>query len=224
MTAALATPCTPGASGSRRAAAGAGAAPRAGRAVAEPIPVREWISVDHGQPARLLGFDQTLRLRRRRPARARPGDGLSALRWRCPTTRSSRATRTTYFLTRHLLFLAIAVVARAGRGAGADRSLGEARALDLRRRAAAARPRARPLHRQGRQRRAALDPAGLHELPAVGARQAGDRDVRRRLHGAAHGREGALLPRGRCRWRWRSPSSACCCSPSPTWAPSSSSR
>ncbi|MEP6740797.1 MAG: hypothetical protein ABJA61_10485, partial [Caldimonas sp.] len=33
---------------------------RAARAVAETIPVREWISVDHGQPARLLGFDRTL--------------------------------------------------------------------------------------------------------------------------------------------------------------------
>ena len=30
------------------------------RAVVEPIPVREWISVDRGQPARLLGFDRTL--------------------------------------------------------------------------------------------------------------------------------------------------------------------
>jgi len=29
-------------------------------AAAEAIPVREWISVDHGQPARLLGFDRTL--------------------------------------------------------------------------------------------------------------------------------------------------------------------
>ena len=27
---------------------------------AEAIPVREWISVDHGQPARLLGFDRAL--------------------------------------------------------------------------------------------------------------------------------------------------------------------
>ena len=27
---------------------------------ADAIPVREWISVDHGQPARLLGFDRTL--------------------------------------------------------------------------------------------------------------------------------------------------------------------
>ena len=27
---------------------------------AEAIPVREWISVDRGQPARLLGFDRTL--------------------------------------------------------------------------------------------------------------------------------------------------------------------
>jgi len=30
------------------------------RGAAEAIPVREWISVDHGQPARLLSFDRTL--------------------------------------------------------------------------------------------------------------------------------------------------------------------
>ena len=73
---------------------------------------------------------------------------------------------------------------RAGHGAGAGLVLGEALALDLRRRAAAARDRAGAVHRQGRQRRAPLDPARHHELPAVGAHQAGDRDVRRRLHGA----------------------------------------
>ena len=39
----------------RRKAARGGA-----RAPAEAIPVREWISVDAGQPARLLGFDRTL--------------------------------------------------------------------------------------------------------------------------------------------------------------------
>ena len=32
---------------------------RARQAVADAIPVREWISVDRGQPARLLGFDRT---------------------------------------------------------------------------------------------------------------------------------------------------------------------
>ncbi len=36
------------------------AAERGKRAVAEAIPVREWISVEHGQPARLLGFDRHL--------------------------------------------------------------------------------------------------------------------------------------------------------------------
>ena len=36
------------------------AAERGKRAVAEAIPVREWISVEHGQPARLLGFDRNL--------------------------------------------------------------------------------------------------------------------------------------------------------------------
>ena len=36
-----------------------GTAQRA-RSVAEPIPVREWISVDPGQPARLSSFDRTL--------------------------------------------------------------------------------------------------------------------------------------------------------------------
>ena len=46
-----------------------------------------------------------------------------------------------------------------------------------------------------RQRRSPLDSARLHDLPALGAVQAGDRDVRRGLHGAAHGREGELRPR-----------------------------
>ena len=62
--------------------------------------------------------------------------------------------------------------------------------------------------------------AGLHELPAVRAGQVRGAALRRRLHGAQDGREGALLPRraadGAWRWRW----SACCCWPSPTWAPS----
>jgi cell division protein FtsW len=42
------------------AAAPAKAPGRGRRAVAEAIPVREWISVDAGQPARLLGFDRAL--------------------------------------------------------------------------------------------------------------------------------------------------------------------
>ena len=46
----------PGAGG-----AAEGKAPRGRRAAAaEAIPVREWISVESGQPARLLGFDRTL--------------------------------------------------------------------------------------------------------------------------------------------------------------------
>ena len=35
-------------------------AARGRRVVPEAIPVREWISVDAGQPARLLGFDRAL--------------------------------------------------------------------------------------------------------------------------------------------------------------------
>ena len=52
-----------------------------------------------------------------------------------------------------------------------------------------------PVIGKGRQRRAALDPARGHELPAVRTRQADDRDVRRRLHGAQDGREGEVLRR-----------------------------
>jgi cell division protein FtsW len=89
---------------------GAGTAPRSGRAAAEPIPVREWISVDHGQPARLLGFDRTL---------VCIVVGLLALGLVMVYSASvampdnpkfARYTQT-YFLARHLLFLAIAASA-----------------------------------------------------------------------------------------------------------------
>ena len=131
------------------------------------MPVRDWISVDRGPPARVLGFDQALRLGRRRAARARPGDGLFGLgrAARQPEVRALHADLLPGRATS--LFMAIAVRRRAGRGPGAGRDLGEARALALRRRAAAAGGRAGPAHRQGRQRRAPLDPARLHELPAV---------------------------------------------------------
>jgi hypothetical protein len=73
---------------------------------------------------------------------------------------------------------------------------------------------------QGGQRCAALDRAGHHELPALGAGQVRRAAVRGRLHGAQDGGEGALLSRraahGRVPWPWW----ACCCWPSPTWAPS----
>jgi cell division protein FtsW len=59
-----------------------------------------------------------------------------------------------------------------------------------------------PARGQGGQRRAPLAGARAHELPALRAGQARRAAVRRRLHGAQDGREGALLPRraahGRC--------------------------
>ena len=123
-------------------------------------------------------------LGRRRAARARPGDGLQRL---------GRDARQPEVRALHADLLPVAPRRCSWRSPSSPRcvavqvpiAIWEKRlALDLRRRAAAAGRRARPVHRQGRQRRAPLDPAGHHELPAVRAGQAGDRDVRRRLHGA----------------------------------------
>jgi cell division protein FtsW len=86
-----------------------GTAQRA-RSVAEPIPVREWISVDPGQPARLSSFDRTLVC----VVVALLALGLvmvySASVAMPDNPKFARYTPT-YFLSRHLLFLAIAVVA-----------------------------------------------------------------------------------------------------------------
>jgi cell division protein FtsW len=86
------------------------AAGRGRREVVEPIPVREWISVDHGQPARLLGFDRTLVC----VVVALLALGLvmvySASVAMPDNPKFSRYTPT-YFLSRHALFLAIAVIA-----------------------------------------------------------------------------------------------------------------
>jgi cell division protein FtsW len=83
---------------------------RGRRAVAEAIPVREWISVDQGQPARLLGFDRTLVC----VVVALLALGLvmvySASVAMPDNPKFSRYTPT-YFLSRHALFMAIAVVA-----------------------------------------------------------------------------------------------------------------
>jgi cell division protein FtsW len=85
-------------------------AARGRRAAAEPIPVREWISVDHGQPARLLGFDRTLVC----VVVALLALGLvmvySASVAMPDNPKFSRYTPT-YFLSRHAMFMAIAVVA-----------------------------------------------------------------------------------------------------------------
>jgi cell division protein FtsW len=86
------------------------AAERGRRAVAEAIPVREWISVDHGQPARLLGFDRTLVC----VVVALLALGLvmvySASVAMPDNPKFSRYTPT-YFLSRHVMFMAIAVAA-----------------------------------------------------------------------------------------------------------------
>jgi cell division protein FtsW len=97
--------------GAARAKAPPAKAPstRARREVVEPIPVREWISVDHGQPARLLGFDRTLVC----VVVALLALGLvmvySASVAMPDNPKFSRYTPT-YFLSRHAMFMAIAVV------------------------------------------------------------------------------------------------------------------
>ena len=87
----------PGKGGSRR-----------GRAAAEAIPVREWISVERGQPARLLGFDRTLVC----VVVALLALGLvmvySASVALPDNPKFARYTPT-YFLSRHVMFMAIAV-------------------------------------------------------------------------------------------------------------------
>ena len=83
---------------------------RGGRAVAEAIPVREWISVERGQPARLLGFDRTLVC----VVVALLALGLvmvySASVALPDNPKFARYTPT-YFLSRHVMFVAIAVIA-----------------------------------------------------------------------------------------------------------------
>ena len=100
-----------GVAAKRRAADGPAAAPRARRApVVEAIPVREWISVERGQPARLLGFDRTLVC----IVVALLALGLvmvySASVAMPDNPKFARYTPT-YFLSRHILFMAIAVAA-----------------------------------------------------------------------------------------------------------------
>ncbi len=86
------------------------AAERGRRAVAEAIPVREWISIEPGQPARLLGFDRTLVA----IVVALLALGLvmvySASVAMPDNPKFARYTPT-YFLSRHLLFVAISVMA-----------------------------------------------------------------------------------------------------------------
>ncbi len=99
-----------GATAKRRAAEVPAAAPRSRRAPApEAIPVREWISVDAGQPARLLGFDRTLVC----VVVALLALGLvmvySASVAMPDNPKFARYTPT-YFLTRHLLFMGISVL------------------------------------------------------------------------------------------------------------------
>ena len=99
----------------RKAKAKSPAAPstsreRGRRAVAETIPVREWISVDRGQPARLSSFDRALV----GVVIALLALGLvmvySATVAMPDNPKFARYTPT-YFLFRHLLFVGIAVVA-----------------------------------------------------------------------------------------------------------------
>jgi cell division protein FtsW len=82
---------------------------RSRRAVVEAIPVREWISVDRGQPARLLSFDRTLVC----VVIALLALGLvmvySASVAMPDNPKFARYTPT-YFLMRHLLFLGLSVL------------------------------------------------------------------------------------------------------------------
>ena len=89
------------------------ARPQAGSgngAAAEAIPVREWISVERGQPARLLGFDRTLVW----VIVALLALGLvmvySASVAMPDNPKFARYTPT-YFLTRHAMFMALATIA-----------------------------------------------------------------------------------------------------------------
>ena len=90
-----------------KAAKGAG---RRGRAVAEAIPVREWISVERGQPARLLGFDRTLVC----VVVALLALGLVMVysaSVALPDNPKFARYAPAYFLSRHIMFMAIAFVA-----------------------------------------------------------------------------------------------------------------
>ncbi len=137
--------------------------------------------------SRMLGFDHALLWVTIALLGARPGDGLFGVD-RAARQPEVRALPRDHFLVRHLISVAIGDRRRGRRVPDSGVGLGEVRAVALRRRAAAAGRRADSARRQGRQRRAPLDPARHHELPAVRARQARDGDVRRQLHGAQDGR------------------------------------
>jgi cell division protein FtsW len=95
--------------GAARGTAAAGARGKRA-AAAEPIPVREWISVDPGQPARLLGFDRTLVCMIVALLALGMVMVYSASVALPDNPKFARYTPT-YFLNRHMLFMAIAIVA-----------------------------------------------------------------------------------------------------------------
>ncbi len=101
-----------------------------------------------------------------------------------------------------------------------DGDLGARGALALRRFAAAAGRGADPAHRHQRQRRAPLAADGLHALPAFRAGQARDDPLRRQLHGAQDGDQGALLPRRAADGHRGGGGRHAGDGASPTWAPS----
>ena len=149
-----------GASASRAARAGKAGARRGrgSRAVAEAIPVREWISVDRGQPARLLGFDRTLVC----VVVALLALGLVMVysaSVALPDNPKFARYAPTYFLARHALSIAIAVVAALIAVQVPVAIWEKLSPWIFVARAAAAGRRPRPVRRQGRQRRAPLDPA-----------------------------------------------------------------
>ena len=162
-----------------------------GRKAADALPVRDHVHVTPQRNTSLAGFDRALVL---------VTVGLLALGLvmvysasiALPDNPKFANYCTTYFLTRQALFLAIGFVA-ALIALQVPVAAWERWAPWLLRRVAGAAGAGAGAHgRQGRQRCASLDAAGVDELPAQRAGQAGHRDVCRQLHGAQDGREGKL--------------------------------
>ncbi len=112
----------------------------------------------------------------------------------------------THFLTRHMMYLVFGFVAALLAFQVPDEVWERLAPWLFRGRVAVAGGGAHPWRGQGGERRPPLAVHRPHRLPAFRGGQAGRADLRRRLHGAQDGSEGALLPRRAGRpWalRWR---------------------